>query len=113
MTALAFPLVLIATAAIGASIYAATVEQQENKDPICFSSTVCFGPFSIETNARRWAGLCVVSGIVLTAIGLIGLFHFPTPSLTHLRETRSTSSLQVASDPNYLRLKSLSTSNAR
>ena len=29
MTALAFPLVLIATAAIGASIYAATFEQQE------------------------------------------------------------------------------------
>jgi hypothetical protein len=86
MTALAFPLVVIAIAAIGASIYAATFEQQENNDPICCSSTCCFGPFSIQTNARRWAGLCVISGIVVTAIGLIGLFHFPTPSLTHLKE---------------------------
>ena len=71
MTALAFPLVLIATAAIGSSIYAATVEQQENNDPIVFSSnTVWLGPFSVATNVRGWAGLCVVLGIVLTAIGL-------------------------------------------
>ena len=89
MTALAFPLVLIATAAIGSSIYAATVEQQENNDPIVFSSnTVWLGPFSVATNVRGWAGLCVVLGIVLTAIGLIGLFHFPTPSSTPLTENR-------------------------
>ena len=87
MTALAFPLVLIATGAIGSSIYAANVEQQENNDPIVFSSnTVWLGPFSVTTNVRGWAGLCVVLGIVLSAIGLIGLFHFPTPSPAHLKE---------------------------
>jgi hypothetical protein len=87
MIALACPLVLIATAAIGSSIYAANVEQQENNDPIVFSSnTVWLGPFSVATNVRGWAGLCVVLGIVLTAIGLIGLFHFPTPSPAHLTE---------------------------
>ena len=87
MTALAFPLVLIATGAIGSSIYAANVEQQENNDPIVFSSsTVWLGPFSVATNVRGWAGLCVVLGIVLTAIGLIGLFHFPTPSPAHPKE---------------------------
>ncbi|MFO0085320.1 MAG: hypothetical protein ACK52L_05455 [Pirellula sp.] len=87
MTALAFPLVLIATASIGSSIYASTVELQENNDPIVFSSnTVWLGPFSVATNVRGWAGLCVVLGIVLTAIGLIGLFHFPTPSPAHLTE---------------------------
>ena len=87
VTALSFPLVLIATAAIGSSIYAATVEKQENNDPIVFSSnTVLLGPFSVATNVRGWAGLCVVLGIVLTAIGLIGLFHFPTPSPAHLTE---------------------------
>ena len=87
ITALSFPLVLIATAAIGASIYAATVEPQENTDPIVFSSnTVLLGPFSVAINVRGWAGLCVVLGIVLIAIGLIGLFHFPTPSPAHLTE---------------------------
>lgn len=79
LSALAFPLVLIATTAIGSSIYAATFEKQENDDQIVsLSNIVWLGPISVTTNVRGWAGLCVVFGIVLTAIGLIGLFHFPT-----------------------------------
>ena len=81
MSIIAFPLVLIATAAIGSTVYASTVEPQENNDPIVFSTnTVWFGPFSVTTNVRGWAGACVIVGIMFTVIGLIGLFHFPTPS---------------------------------
>lgn len=77
---LAFPLVLVATAAIGSVVYASTVEPQENNDPIVFSTnTVWIGPFSVATNARGWAGVCVIVDVIVTVVGLIGLFHFPTP----------------------------------
>ena len=80
MSVLTFPLVLVATAAIGSTVYASKVEPQENNDPIVFSNnTVWFGPFSVTTNVRGWAGACVIVGIVFTVVGLIGLFHFPTP----------------------------------
>ncbi len=85
LSVLAFPLVLIATAAIGSSFYASTIEPQENNDPIVFSSnTVWFGPVSVATNVRGLAGLCVVFRILLTVIELIALFHFPTSSPAHL-----------------------------
>ncbi|WP_146391884.1 hypothetical protein [Allorhodopirellula solitaria] len=37
-----------------------------------------FGPFGIAANARPWAAVVVATGLLLTAIGMIGLLHFPS-----------------------------------
>ena len=37
-----------------------------------------FGPFGIAANARPWAAIVVTCGLVLTAIGMFGLLHFPS-----------------------------------
>lgn len=44
-----------------------------------------FGPFGIAANARRWAAIAVFSGLLLAAVGLAGLLHFPTrvPLIDH------------------------------
>ncbi|TWT64954.1 hypothetical protein [Crateriforma conspicua] len=37
-----------------------------------------FGPFGIAANARPWAAIIVTCGLMLTAIGMFGLLHFPS-----------------------------------
>jgi len=37
-----------------------------------------FGPFGIAANSRPWAALIVAIGLLLTAIGMAGLLHFPS-----------------------------------
>ncbi len=80
LTALAFPLVVFSLAAIGSDFLEARVEPQANGDPVVFTSnTLWFGPFTVTTNTRRWAGACILVGLILIGLGLAGLFHFPTP----------------------------------
>ena len=37
-----------------------------------------FGPFGIAVNARTCAAISVACGLLLTAIGMVGLLHFPS-----------------------------------
>lgn len=37
-----------------------------------------FGPFGFAANARRWAAVAIGCGLLLTAIGMAALLHFPT-----------------------------------
>ena len=39
-----------------------------------------FGPFHLTVNPRPWAALAALFGLILFAIGLLGLLHFPTQS---------------------------------
>lgn len=89
MLAVSIPLGLISIASIGAVWFADPEEQNlmqqtETNDPITFHRitfhriTGWFGPFSITTNVRPWAGCCLIMGLLLTWAGMIGLLHFPT-----------------------------------
>ncbi|WP_436715908.1 hypothetical protein U8335_27280 [Roseiconus lacunae] len=96
--ALAIPLLLVAASVFHASgIY--TIDDDPDADVATMQSVLndgtviqtveypgfgsakvvtFFGPFGIAANARRWAAIAVACGLVLTAIGMLGLLHFPS-----------------------------------
>ena len=70
--AVSIPLGWISIASIGAVWFSEPevknlMQQTETKDPITYSSsTLWFGPFSVTTNVRPWAGFCLIMGLLLT-----------------------------------------------
>ena len=96
--ALAIPLLLVAASAYNASdIY--EIDDYSDADVATRRSTLdsgtviqtveyagsgpakvvtFFGPFGVAANARTWAAITMTFGLVLTAIGMAGLLHFPS-----------------------------------
>jgi hypothetical protein len=52
-----------------------------------------FGPFHLTVNPRSWAAFAALLGLILFAIGLLGLLHFPTrpDDPSHVEASRPTS----------------------
>ena len=42
------------------------------------NTTIYIGPLALTANARSWAGYSVLFGLLLLAVGIAGMLHFPT-----------------------------------
>jgi hypothetical protein len=45
--------------------------------------TRVMGPATLSANGRTWAANAVLLGLIVTLVGMLGLFHFPNAHLSH------------------------------
>lgn len=105
--ALAIPMLFVSSIALswqhthaGMPRYYATMTDQQGRLISTSSShsgvVFYFGPMAIAANARSWAAIAVMTGLLLTGIGMIGLLHFPTrqPIVNHESANSMTENFQ-------------------